>query len=62
MLKDMKVFTLDKETKASLNGFNAEDWFAESMDYRGFQNLYVRYTHYPSVNEQVSFTVHNASS
>ncbi|KAL6269790.1 hypothetical protein ACE6H2_026701 [Prunus campanulata] len=54
MLKDMKVFALDKETKASLNGFNAEDWFAESIYNRVFRNEYVRYKHYPTITDNVS--------
>lgn len=62
MLKDMKVFALDKETKASHNGFNSEDWFAESMEYRGFRNQYVMYTYYLSMDREVSFTVHNGPS
>ncbi|KAI5342191.1 hypothetical protein L3X38_010066 [Prunus dulcis] len=52
MLKDMKVFALDKETKASHNGFNSEDWFAESMEYRGFRNQYVMYTYYLSMDRE----------
>lgn len=62
MFKDMKVFALDKETKASRNGFNAKDWFVESMEYRGFRNQYVMYTHYLSMDREVSFTIYNGPS
>jgi len=62
MLKDMKLYAIDNETKASLKGFKADDWFAESTDYRVFRNEYVRYKHYPSVAANVSFTFDNGPS
>ncbi|KAI5343683.1 hypothetical protein L3X38_011559 [Prunus dulcis] len=48
-LLDVKVYAVDNETKASLKGCKAENWFAESTDYRVFRNEYMRYKHYPSV-------------
>ncbi|XP_034198049.1 uncharacterized protein LOC117613549 [Prunus dulcis] len=49
MIKVMKVLASDQEIKASLKGFNAEDWLAESTNYVLFRNEYVRYKHYPTV-------------
>ncbi|KAL6276931.1 hypothetical protein ACE6H2_020532 [Prunus campanulata] len=43
MLKDMKVYAMDNETKASLKGFKADDWFEnppimESFEMNGEKN------------------------
>ncbi|XP_021833459.1 uncharacterized protein LOC110773259 [Prunus avium] len=62
MLKDMKVYAVDNKTKASLKGFKADDWFAEKADYGVFRNEYVRYKHYPSVTDNVSFSFPNGPS